>query len=132
MSKIVDLTLNGHCTNCGGCCSDYLFLDDEEIKRIDEYLKTHKVEQHHTSCNDSVCPFRNDETKRCDIYEVRPYICQKFKCNLAPNEAYKQRDLINSTRKPRSMAWVFFNDKSKAEFLNKIGINITLYGRDEN
>lgn len=37
--NLTDYTRCGECSNCGQCCSDILHLSEEEIKRIDKYLK---------------------------------------------------------------------------------------------
>lgn len=119
-----NLTINGICSNCGECCSDFLHLDKKEIETIDNYLKNHKIIQQNKGSNNWNCPFRNNVLRKCEIYEVRPLICQKFKCNLKPNEAFKQRDLINFNKKPRSMAELFFNDDSKLKYARECGIPI--------
>lgn len=125
-----DFTRCGICSNCGNCCSDILHLDEMEIKKIDNYLKEHKVLQHHKEKNDMTCPFRNELLKKCDIYEVRPQICQVFKCNIAPQEAFKNRDDINLNKKPRSMTQLFFNDNSKIKFI-KDNFKLKVYNRGE-
>ena len=123
--NLKDYTVCGNCSNCGECCSDTLFLDDEEIKQIDDYLKEHKVSQHNTGKDNFICPFRNQLLKKCDIYEVRPYICRFFKCNIPPEKAQFQRDQINKNKLPRSMAQLFFGDNSKKKFLkNNFGIDV--------
>lgn len=124
-----NFTICGNCSNCGQCCSDFLHLDKQEIHKIDEYLKTHKVKQHNKGSNNWICPFRNEELKKCDIYEARPLICQRFKCNLKPQDAFKQRDFINADKRPRSMAQLFFKDNSKIHLAKKYGIRI--YKREE-
>ena len=41
--ELTNFCKNGRCSNCGECCSDTLHLSNEEIKRIDDYLKEHKI-----------------------------------------------------------------------------------------
>lgn len=127
--QLTNFTRCGNCSNCGQCCSDLLHLDKTEIEKIDNYLKEHKVKQHNKEANNWNCPFRNEELKKCDIYEVRPLICQRFKCDVKPQDAFKQKDLINNTKKPRSMTELFFKDDSKIELASKYGIKI--YKRNE-
>ena len=120
----------GNCSRCGECCGDILHLDDEEIQRIDDYIKEHKVYQLNKGENNLRCPFRDDFLKRCTIYEVRPYICRVFKCDTPPEKAKFNRDEINKGKKPRSMAELFFKDESKIKFL-KENLGIKIYKRGE-
>ena len=124
MIKLTNFTHAGMCSNCGECCSDFLSLSKEEIKVIDEYIKKHKVEQHNKGSLNSRCPFRNDFLRKCDIYEARPYICRVFKCDTQPEEAQFRRDEINKSRKPYSLAEVFFKDDSKLNMIKQIGLKI--------
>ena len=94
------------------------------------YLKKHPKYQHNKGENNLNCPFRNDELRICEIYEVRPLICQVFKCNVQPEEAFKKRDFINNKKKSRSMAELFFKDESKINFM-KNNYGIKLYKRGE-
>lgn len=128
--KLINYTVCGQCSNCGQCCSDLLHLSKEEIKRIDDYLKEHKLEQHNKGENNLNCPFRNELFKKCDIYEVRPEICKIFKCNKTPEEAYRNREFTNFNKKCRSMAELFFNDDSKIKFLKK-ELGLKVYTREE-
>lgn len=128
--KLNNYTICGKCSNCGECCSDILHLDKDEIKRIDNYLKEHKIVQNNKEENNLNCPFRNDVLKKCDIYEVRPYICQIFKCNTSSKEAKFKRDELNKNKKPRSMTELFFKDDSKIKFLYQ-NFKIKVYKRGE-
>lgn len=124
-----DFTKSGMCSNCGNCCSDILHLDNDEIKKIDNFLKKHKVVNHSKKENLS-CPFRNEVFKKCDIYEVRPYICKMFKCNVSPAQAYLKRDEINKGKRPRSMSELFFKDDTKIKMV-KDRFKIKVYKRGE-
>lgn len=84
--------LHFECTGCGNCCTGspgYVWLNDEEIVKIAEYLKItiqefsrrflrlvngnfSLLENHHTFD----CVFFKD--KRCQIYPVRPTQCRTF------------------------------------------------------
>ena len=127
---LIDYTRYGECSSCGQCCSDILHLSEEEIKRIDKYLKENKVIQHNKGKSNLCCPFRNEMLKKCDIYEVRPEICRIFKCNKTPEEAYRNREFTNFNKKPRSLAELFFKDDSKIKFLREI-IPIKIFKRGE-
>lgn len=128
--NISDFTNNGICSNCGECCSEFLYLDDDEIEKIDNYLKEHNITQNNKEEYNFKCPFRNDTLKKCDIYEVRPYICKMFKCDVPPEKAIITRDEINKNKKPRSMSELFFNDDSKIKFIFD-NLKIKIYKRGE-
>lgn len=129
--KITDFTCNGKCSGCGECCGDILHLSKSEIKTIDNYLKQHKVSATPRSIlvdYDNTCPFRDNENKKCKIYEVRPQICRIYKCDKTPEEAYKNREFANDNKLPRSMRQLFFNDDKGAKWLKKV-IGRTIYDR---
>ena len=128
--NIVNRTISGRCSCCGECCSDILHLDSQEIKKIDDYMKEHKVIQHNKGENNFLCPFRNHLFRKCDIYPVRPYICQLFKCDTPPEKAAFDRDQLNAGKKPRSMAQLFFQDDSNIKFM-KDNFGFKLYRRGE-
>lgn len=75
-----NFTQNGQCSNCGECCSHILPVSNTEIKRIRRYITKHHVKPHYHKYK-ILCPFRNEAEKKCNIYEVRPWICQRFICN---------------------------------------------------
>lgn len=87
-----DFTLSGECSNCGQCCSNFIPVFDSEIKRIKRYIKEHKIKVQvrayptATVLIDMMCPFRDEITKKCTIYEARPQICRVYKCNKTRNE----------------------------------------------
>lgn len=110
-----DLTENGKCTGCGGCCSNLLPMTDEEIRIISKYIKSHGIKEQKRllpTVNpniDMTCPFL-DNSKKCDkctIYEVRPRICREFICD--PKKR-KPLDLEFIKRNPviRNVRQVFF------------------------
>ena len=84
-----DLTCNGKCTGCGGCCSNILPITEDEIRTIRNYIKRYNIKEQKRllpTVNpnlDMTCPFL-DNSKKCDkcmIYEVRPRICRDFICD---------------------------------------------------
>ena len=83
-----DLTENGKCTQCGGCCSNLLPMTDKEIEVIHKYIKRYRIKEYKHMIPlaqpviDMTCPFLNDDkpTEKCMIYEVRPQICRNFIC----------------------------------------------------
>ena len=95
----------GNCSNCGECCSSVLPWTKEEIEIVKKYYKEHteihkKVKSNCIPLKNKVtrkydvnlqCPFRDRENKKCMIYEVRPEICRRFKCNKNKLEMIKDR-----------------------------------------
>ena len=121
--KITNFTCNGKCSNCGQCCGDILHLSKQEIKRIDKYLKTHKIDPTPRCVlfdYDNTCPFRDNVNKKCKIYEVRPDICRVYKCDKTPEDAVRNRELTNKNKYPRSMRQIFFSDSQGAIWIKKI------------
>ena len=66
---------------------------------------------------DNTCPFRDNANMKGKIYEVRPDICRVYQCNKTPEEAYKNREITNKGKLPRSMRNLFFNDTKGATFV---------------
>lgn len=120
--KVTNFTCNGQCSNCGQCCGDILHLSKQEIKRIDDYLKKHKVEPTPRCIlfdYDNTCPFRDKTNKRCKIYEVRPEICRVYKCDKSPEVVARNREINNKGKLPRSMRQLFFNDDKGAKWIKQ-------------
>ena len=59
---------------------------------------------------DMNCPFRNETTKRCEVYPVRPLICRAFICSRTLQAARKTRDLVQSDRDIHSLRWEIFKN----------------------
>lgn len=118
--NVEDFTENGRCSNCGACCSNFLPLSREEISRIRNYLRSHKVpEQRHNIAAgvDATCPFRDEKNRRCLIYAQRPEICKGFICSLPPQIIAKQKRLFHLNREVTDMRMTFFgNDECQAVF----------------
>lgn len=66
--------VDGHCIGCGECCTDLLPTTRREIVRLRDYAKKHQLKEHRLPAGaamesvDLTCPFRNEETKRCEVY----------------------------------------------------------------
>lgn len=81
--------VNGKCVGCGNCCTELLPMTLKEVETIRKYVKEHKIkpyseiffEYNGIPSTNLMCPFRDLDTKTCRIYDVRPNICRKFKCN---------------------------------------------------
>lgn len=66
------------CKNCGECCS-VIAVYRGEVEKIRQYLKMHPTARDHAIRQAGqmlLCPFRDNEQKRCVIYSVRPVVCQ--------------------------------------------------------
>lgn len=100
---VFDLTDNGKCTQCGGCCSTLLPLTQSEIKRIKQYISANNI----TECKrlfplsgnvtfDLTCPFLDTTKKeeKCKIYKVRPKICKEFICDPNQRKKLKVEDVV--------------------------------------
>lgn len=96
---VYDFTKEVKCSDCGNCCSNFLPVTKGEVNRISRYIKANGItEQNHLTAPmaaesydgvyDAVCPFRDNVNKRCVIYEVRPAICRKFRCDKPRKHDY--------------------------------------------
>lgn len=100
MCENKDCTINGKCSSCGECCSNWLPLAENEINQIKNYIKKHKIKEYKRifptseATQDGKCPFRNDSKKICEIYAIRPMICKSYQCNKTPN-VYEARKLAD-------------------------------------
>ena len=81
-------------------------ISNKELKRIKEYVRKHNIKPHlNIMLNadiDITCPFRNEREKKCDIYEVRPWVCQKFICSnakISTMNITKKQKPINQVKK---------------------------------
>lgn len=115
--KVVSMTEDGKCSQCGGCCSNILPLTIEEVGVIEKYIEEHNIKPHVinmptvTPTLDLTCPFLNlDKTEeRCNIYPVRPYICQVFQCNnVHLTEYLNDKKLMKESRHNVDMRQTFF------------------------
>jgi Fe-S-cluster containining protein len=69
--------VGGHCSCCGGCCSDIFPVTKKELDTLRKFVRSHHYKPHTqlkmgmTATYDMTCPFLNEE-KKCDIYDIRP------------------------------------------------------------
>lgn len=105
---VTDLTTNGHCPEgCGECCSNLLPCTEYELDRLARYAKDHNIMmvKEHASIPmankviDMCCPFRNEEKRICEVYDVRPAICKEYMCNFTRG-VYTQGMLKMIAHKP--------------------------------
>lgn len=101
----VDCTINGECSRCGGCCGNLLPLDDKDIKKMKNYIRKHNIVPApkvfiNPAHVDMTCPFRDEATRSCMVYPVRPEICKAFQCD----RTLEQRDkIVAGMRKNKRM-----------------------------
>ena len=115
--------VNGKCSGCGDCCTDMLPLTDKELAAIKRYAKAHNLVEHRQApfwdrnAADLTCPFRNQQTRSCDIYPVRPMICRSFICSKPTDQAYAERDAIHKNRQCRSLRYEVFGNIEGMAFI---------------
>ena len=91
-----DFTVGGECVQCGACCSNMLPVTVGELKAIKAYIKRHKIKPNEkrggADVMDLRCPFLDEskEKEKCMIYEVRPMICKKYRCDLKVTDVTKK------------------------------------------
>ena len=122
--KFEDFTINGKCSNCGGCCSDLLPMSDFEVNRIKSYIKKHNIkEQRHNVFNgiDMTCPFRDETNRKCLIYAIRPEICKQFMCNHKKEDIIKTKYHFHNINRIVFMRNEFFGSKEDINLIAKIG-----------
>lgn len=81
------------CTQCGNCCSGtpgYVWVDDQEIQAIADYLGRPVGEVRLLNCrpakglvslrehHNGDCIFLDPQTRRCAVYPVRPRQCRTW------------------------------------------------------
>lgn len=120
--NVTNYTCNGKCSNCGECSTDFLHLSKEEIIKIKNYIKQHKIKrQYHLPLTqtyvDITCPFRDNINKKCVIWKVRPSICKSFLCNKSREELNYTKNIFAKKYPVISMTNEFFGDNTNLEFL---------------
>ena len=115
--KIIDYSHQGKCSNCGNCCNDFLPLTNADINRIKQYIKKNNIKPINHALRilsiiniDMMCPFRNEEEKKCNIYEVRPEVCKKFFCHKYYENFFAIYHEFNGKTKNLSMRETFFEE----------------------
>lgn len=80
--KVANCSTKGSCSKCMQCCTDFIPLTQEDIRRIKKYMSTHNVDRN--ICTDEhgnymiLCPFLSESG--CQIYDMRPEVCRGFCC----------------------------------------------------
>jgi len=122
-SGVLDFTVDGKCSNCGQCCSNFLPIGASEIKTIRRYMEKHhikpEVRRYPTKekMMDFVCPFRSEGEKKCTIYPVRPAICRDFQCDKPRKEIFADKAMYHGKYKIVDMRAEFFGGEPGLEEL---------------
>ena len=96
---VYDFTVDGKCSGCGNCCSNFLPISKKEIENIRRYIKKHHIREEIRrfptveQTVDMVCPFRSESEKKCTIYSVRPAICRDFQCDKPKKDIWADKKL---------------------------------------
>lgn len=115
--------IDGMCSGCGECCVDLLPVTPAEISRIREYVRKHNINEHRQApffdlkATDLSCPFRNQQTKKCEVYPARPYICRSFTCAKTREDAIRDRGLVYKERAVHSLRWEIFGNPEAVAFI---------------
>lgn len=115
--------VDGKCSNCGNCCVDLLPLTKGELQRLRRYVREHNLKEHRQApfwdpnATDLTCPFRNQQTQKCEVYPVRPLICRSFTCAKPLDVAKRDRDDIHKTRKVMSLRYEVFGNMETVALL---------------
>ena len=128
MENTVNFCKNGKCSRCGNCCTPFIPMSKTEVKKIRTYLKRHPkiAEQAFKKPiivnGDAIiqCCFYDVDKKICTIYDVRPLICQMFKCDQPLRKVMDNKDFVNAradynTKVPKTITDfrdLFFEDPS--------------------
>lgn len=94
---VKDNTCNHKCSGCGECCTAFIPVTKKELMIIKKYVKDNNIKGNYLSTEDGqnlygFCPFLNKDNHKCNIYEVRPYVCRKFKCDKNKETLIKERE----------------------------------------
>lgn len=114
----INLTDNGQCSRCGGCCSSVLPLSENDIAALKSFSAITGFEPRIPDGHDIVyahCPFLVDNkttgTKDCAAYASRPAVCRIFICsNRNIENAKAWADEHGEAPLPEPLnAWLVFN-----------------------
>lgn len=121
--ETVDFCIDGKCSCCGSCCTNFLALSDAEIRRIKRFITANNIKPccHGVSAPlterpvDMICPFRDEEKKICTVYAVRPLICRGYQCNKSLKQFAKD----------------MFKKGYNKERRHYINVRLTFFGADD-
>lgn len=109
---------NGHCSKCGNCCTNFLPITKKEVRKIKQYIKENNIKAENRIINEGIilqCPFLNQKTKKCNIYEARPFVCRDFLCShkdwRRKRKLYMERADYNGMSKKGEIKPVYSTDE---------------------
>lgn len=112
--KISDKTCKGQCSRCGECCSIFIPFTEKELSIIKEYVSKHNIQpvnRFTPKGMEAMCCFYDSKNHKCNIYEVRPFVCRDFKCDhkdwLKRRNQYEKRSKYNNTVGKKFIAATF-------------------------
>lgn len=114
---INDNTCNGQCSRCGDCCGLFIPITKEELSIVKSYVEKNNIKPENRIVGNAFkahCCFYNEKEKKCNIYEVRPFVCQDFKCSRKDwkqkRNEYERRAYWNSTLSKTPYILATFDD----------------------
>lgn len=99
-----DYTVDGKCSNCGGCCANIIPLTEPEFNKLRRIvaegdMKPITIADHPDfewpddgqPLYDMTCPFMEygEHGMKCRIYKQRPKVCKLYLCNKSKEEWIK-------------------------------------------
>ena len=118
INNITVYSCNGTCSKCGNCCTNFLPVTKKEVSKIKQYVKENDIQPENRKFGNDIvmqCPFFNQKTKRCNIYEVRPFVCRDFLCSHKDwqkrRQLYMQRADFNGMDKKGKVLAVYSMDE---------------------
>lgn len=111
---VFDFTVDGKCSNCGSCCSNFLPMSSKEVKEIHRYIEKKRITEQKrvwpvsTPAVDFTCPFRSESEKKCLIYEKRPAICRDFQCDKPRKQILADKEMYHGRYSVVDMRQEFF------------------------
>lgn len=127
-ARYLNKCIGGKCSGCGDCCTDLLPLTQKEVDRLREYAIAHDLRAHtqmpfyESGGVDLTCPFRNQITGKCDVYEVRPHICRLYICSKQTRQATIERNRWTFSKgvSTRSLRYEIFGDRTTILFTKAV------------
>lgn len=122
-----DLSKNGKCKNCIGCCGIDIPLTFEEMLFLKNKLNQNpilkeKLIKEYTKEKGNIiayCPFVDLKKKKCSIYSERPLICKIYHCNKKAGENFllKNMNLLSGINKLKFNMIDVFPDEIKEKVI---------------
>lgn len=109
--NIINRMKDNQCSRCGDCCGLFVPFTDKELHIIKEYVKKHNIQPVKRITENGFearCCFYDKENKKCNIYEVRPFVCRDFRCDRKDwkhkRDLYEKHGKYNSTKHKKIIA----------------------------